>query len=751
MKLNFLRGQVFIMLVLTMLACNKDETAGPETAKTTLLTTETVDASGGIIEAEGIIIDIPAGTFDVEREISVYTKEILDGHPYKDGAVSGLYEVDGIPKNFALPITIKLKCTNVSESCHLAVGTVYPIVNEDTTIMSFYLIEEAETEGDYVSALFQPDTSESSGLKSSKLEQGLNEELHDFIVSITMDKYKSTYFEIDYPVSVSKTDIERLGTYLDNAVYKAKDMGFPPSYARLYKPHIEIMNMAGLKVVCDGYDFMAERVLYQPIAPLTLDPYIGDYCWYNDLKGICISELLNYHTLIEQAAYRLVFGSSMTWLESVSGSENVKCASAFIGWAQRLIGENQDFEAPLAFEESIYYPMMGYFSTHFKCGYMKPGFSAYLAYFDKNYQHEEGHIIKMIYDELTAISNMSQEQRTLFNAITYVTQLKTWEWYPDFINHYISGKVYTVDDEKFLSYVYKTYKLDNSLNESFNASIYAAYETKLFKFDLSGTNISEKSVLQAIPDIFYYPANGYAGNIYFNAFTYGAGEGFKHIQSGNGSIHVAGLDKIGAGKSIILGVTYCPENEKENMFDLDFKVYEGEGVYTHGLISTQVGITAHYLDGTEGCDGTKEFITTIDVEFTVTEINGATVKAVWDNISGDQGTKGKLEIYFQDANLDVLTGFDVKEYLRYDGTSQFGQKSTSASFNLSSAHLAKNPGDVEGTDRFWQNGCAGLDIVDYTKSNYFAFGCQLLEMISWDCITDLDLKNTYVDIQLSKK
>lgn len=114
---------IFLTFILIINSCS-DDPSSPQNGNETPLATKTIGPEGGVIEAEGISVEIPAGTFDNNYELSV--SSITDDNTFNGYTISGSYSLKGLPENLYNRIRVAINYSGeLNEETYLAVGSGY--------------------------------------------------------------------------------------------------------------------------------------------------------------------------------------------------------------------------------------------------------------------------------------------------------------------------------------------------------------------------------------------------------------------------------------------------------------------------------------------------------------------------------------------------------------------------------------------------------------------------------------------------
>ena len=222
--------------------------------------------------------------------------------------------------------------------------------------------------------------------------------------------------------------------------------------------------------------------------------------------------------------------------------------------------------------------------------------------------------------------------------------------------------------------------------------------------------------------------------------------GFK-INKTTGKI--SSLPDIGEGKLTISNVNQFKANNEDILIamvnradisayaqDISIKMTNETSYYLLGVVLNTINMQGNYAESPLGCEEETwstlmtigdSYIEIRDVEF---EINENTIVAE----EGEEGTDVwcKISIYFENSDLQVLTGFDYDQvFFDEDG------EGNSHSFSGRGMHM-ENLNSGQKSLRYEQEGCAGITVKNFKKvSNNIITGkpvrCSHMVMDSWSC------------------
>ena len=114
----------------------------------TALSSAEIGANGGRLEAQGFVLQIPAGAFSADAQLSLSVSS--DATPFGDSAASPAYRVDGLPPEISQPLTVRIQVAEqLSGESYIAIGM--PAISPDTLSTDYaYIMLPAMQNGDYL-------------------------------------------------------------------------------------------------------------------------------------------------------------------------------------------------------------------------------------------------------------------------------------------------------------------------------------------------------------------------------------------------------------------------------------------------------------------------------------------------------------------------------------------------------------------------------------------------------------------------
>lgn len=188
-----------------------------------LIGTQVIGSTGGEINLDSIIVNVPSGAFDENTEISISVGEDNDG--FDEYGISSLYQISGLPSTINKPVRIGIKYKGTLEGDTLiAIGKLKRSTSLDSTLYSYHTDNASDSSGylvyqlpvySSVAKLAQP---EGIMLNSSNLN------------IIAIGGYRKVlssggHFMLSYPLVFNQYGT-LMGKYFETAYDKCLAMGF---------------------------------------------------------------------------------------------------------------------------------------------------------------------------------------------------------------------------------------------------------------------------------------------------------------------------------------------------------------------------------------------------------------------------------------------------------------------------------------------------------------------------------------------
>jgi hypothetical protein len=200
----------------------------------TLLDVATVDAAGATFSGDDFQLQIPAGAWTDPHDVAIFISTL--DRPYGNRSVSPMLRLEGIPPDFAQPLTLRLKADGpLSGETLLACGADSRYTSGLGMGRGFYLVQPTAQDGDWFTFTLQPAVGVSEPSRAST-EAGpsltaapaptfsFETESGWFGLNTGNGIMTSDHFQVIYPAAdCSPSDVISLGTSLEAAYAELHD------------------------------------------------------------------------------------------------------------------------------------------------------------------------------------------------------------------------------------------------------------------------------------------------------------------------------------------------------------------------------------------------------------------------------------------------------------------------------------------------------------------------------------------------
>lgn len=193
---------IFALLILTISGCGGDSGTNPQSEEDIPLAADTIGAAGGTLISDEFELEVPAGAFDADAELKLY--ESSEDHGFGDNCISRFFRLEGLPETFNDTLTVRIDFEgSVSESTYVGAGekiTFYEdgIEPADGFIYSFYLA--TTTSGCAEAKIPPPDTGLRARANTRAASTGDD---HYAVFTEVRVEMPTEHFTIDHPLEIA--------------------------------------------------------------------------------------------------------------------------------------------------------------------------------------------------------------------------------------------------------------------------------------------------------------------------------------------------------------------------------------------------------------------------------------------------------------------------------------------------------------------------------------------------------------------
>lgn len=479
-----------------------------------------IGISGGILEASDLRVEIPSGTFTNTNELKI---GIAKDVPTELNAVgSQVYVLEGLPLNFQRSIRIKIKNTNESKRTMpmLAVGEEVFVPTLNKSAVHYQYITAQDSAGYMIATL--PITDElveeseaNARVKAAKAKMYLI----SFDGNFSIDTPQG-HFRIFFPYLAMRSDIEKLGGYLENAYSTFKGLDF--SYSKRSKWPVNI-------------------------TVKTLEPDVFGYA-VNSVWG-------NNYGWIEFNAQKITDASEM---KLTSGHEFLHLVQGFYDNRNRYSrAKSSNYahfwldEATAVWSEKLFSGNPNYVST-IRNGHQMAPFNGFQKGANENPQHH-GYGMAAVVKYLTTkngdkiIKTAYENIKNNKHPVSALSPTTPFVWWDSFFKDYMEGKVY--DDVGTGMWLTSSHGLFDIAAEKDTVKeftkIYADYSAALYRINLKLDKLTDNANL-----VFTIPTDADSRVMIFRT----SGTTTKYLGSSTQKVTLNNVKTLQAEKGIIFAV-----------------------------------------------------------------------------------------------------------------------------------------------------------------------------------------------------
>lgn len=500
--------------------------------------TATIGPSGGSLTTSDFSLVIPAGAFASSNTITLTPLTAV--HPFGSNGVSRLFGVVGIPAEFSSALTLTIVPTSPGTGRHfVAVGKNAPSPGPDSICMVFSFLNASDSAGRYTCLLPARGTGQGSpsGLLARTGRRRAVDEMDIFIAIAGYDT--TTYFNFVMYAPTFVTRGVKIGTLtaLNYARALLLDMGLPfidassqnQIEAIVYRPSgqtniVALYMMRSTRLDADPFD--------SPFIALNCDMMVG--AEEKRIIAQCGREAFFFvpEAIYAPMGYSQYMVPDKYWLYVAIGS-----------WFEEKATQDPS-HVPSELTGNELQPLQGIlagagqsFSTSRLHGL---GMSALIKYLVTRYRED---LIWRVTQEL---------QRGLrpIDALLAGVGYPPSDWYGDFLEHYLSGLIYSVPSQKFLDGVHGTARIRTAQDTLFVLPVSSPdLSARMFLVDLDYPGIDGQASLRVMLD----PPAALGSNAFVMVFGVENGR-LVYWQRGNDVLITKLRDLTAAGQKVLVAV-----------------------------------------------------------------------------------------------------------------------------------------------------------------------------------------------------
>jgi hypothetical protein len=427
----------WIPIIVLVLACSSKNSTEPDENGGSVIASQKIGPEGGSIGTSDFTLSIPENAFSeiMQLEVTVNT----EGQPFEECKASDVYTIAGLPLFFdqALTVTIK-QDSNLTGFTFLAVGQPYQFSDSSETFTGYAYYDGQDSSGYFVAEI---PASPQNLLKMAALPKAQDQEQNPYQISLATNfsdiRFKP-YVYCKSPASL-KSQVEDILEAALNRI-QTLDASLPAENDFIMIDLQPSMSYGGLQVIeysRTDHDILDEsgKIIrsYSNASLIWMDASLLYPQDYIPQLGRCLFQYMIQRKLA-------IPPLGLVKLFEVPDNRNYWLHSAIATWSEIYFSDQPKYipsqffsskyapfhYAGLAFQEQNFY-------DHVYFGY---GMSALIKYLVQN--HPDG--VKMI---LNFYHQLEQSKPVCHLTALIDQQNKPVnEWWPDFIESYLTGRVF---------------------------------------------------------------------------------------------------------------------------------------------------------------------------------------------------------------------------------------------------------------------------------------------------------------------
>ncbi len=389
----------------------------------------TIGKSGGNLQANTIDISIPVGSFSADTKMEL--KKHIAGNVFGNSRASDYHTIAGLPADFTKPITITVTpAEDAGANLLMAMGEESFVPSLNKMKLNYSFVESTLKDGKYVFELQPPKPDNDAKGKKMDLTFGL---VKDYVHTGVSTKAPNAgkRFNIHYnKFHVHDYEAEQLEAYLDAAYDELVKMGFSFSKRTKWPVEVNFNNSQSDEVGLMG-EFCSSKFGNNYG---TLSFYLGNMPNEDLLKSTAGHELFHLVKALYDPRWaytKAVWASDFYWFDEATSTwfEEVMAGK---GYSSATRKENELF------------PLIGiYRGPQVDAQHYGYGMAAFVKYI---INQTDKTILSKIYQKIY------EEAGDAVKIINGLTPNSISEMYPNFLEEYLTGKIYPdFEPQKLLS------------------------------------------------------------------------------------------------------------------------------------------------------------------------------------------------------------------------------------------------------------------------------------------------------------
>lgn len=422
---------ILILACLALYGCGGDTGTTPDLDDNeTVLAADTIGTGGGVFSADGFQLVVPAGAFASDAELLLY--ESSEEHGFGENCISTFFRLDGLPESFAESLTVRVGYEGTVGSDPLvAMGRDLIFYDDDydsSEVLAFDFLPATESSG-YLEAVIPADHSGTSLAGASSVGAASKRRDHFAVLKDVEIKSKSEHVTMTYPVQAFGR-VQAVADFIEAAHDTIISVGIGYE-GRFWKWPI----LVTVKNLSEGATPVAAPVRYHLSPELGFwiqvhEPFVKEenHAWLRHFLG----------NLMTTAAQHIPSKSEYEERDHYPWN----CAVA--AWMQQYWPVPGDHTPPRFLVDNEIHALEG----------LPVGLTSGL---NPRYGQSWTAVVKYLADRYgrSLIGNVyrntqTSDEKPIADLMERIPDA-AYNWWPDFVDDYVTGKIYGVEETVFLS------------------------------------------------------------------------------------------------------------------------------------------------------------------------------------------------------------------------------------------------------------------------------------------------------------
>ena len=457
--------------------CSQDGSTGPGDGDEPEATAS-IGPGGGKVEVDDFVLEVPEGAFSSEVELELY--EFSEDHGFGSNSVSRCFLIQGLPDTYSDSLLIRIAYEGPADSLmHVAHGESARVMDSDfiQSVQMIYTLYEARKDSGFVVYRMPPTSPmQKPAVRKNPVDTDWWLAGDVFVVVINQELWASSeHVKIYYPLYLMD-HVTDIAGYFEAGHDTVSEIGIGYTRREWSWP---------AKVIIRDFRDEFRYTVGVHCFGRTSAPQIA-------LNGsVLVQEdipIFRPYAFLSMLAAAQAIPDAKTF---VSDLDHLAWSCAVRGWFEEKFTPAETFVRPLTFAGNEMSALQGLPVNVSQSDVAKSygyGWAAVIKYLARRYG--DG----LLGD---AYARMQSDGMDPVEALFESIPDPAYNWWPHFVDRYVSGEIYAVEDYEFLSNVTLRYTVDDASDTSWtDIRHYRQLQTFMYRFDLEYALIDDAATME---------------------------------------------------------------------------------------------------------------------------------------------------------------------------------------------------------------------------------------------------------------